>query len=82
MSGLDRTGPEGKGSQTGRGLGRCGGTKDADDQEKTVNSDDERGLGLARGRRSGTRGNGGRGLGRGGAMRNARGGRGRGRGAS
>lgn len=63
MPGKDRTGPEGEGPMTGRGLGRCSGS------EKTVDEDTnvpERGLGrgLGRGLFRGGRGRGPRGYGR------------------
>jgi hypothetical protein len=39
MPGLDRTGPEGKGPMTGRGLGDCGVfSKDERDEEKAIQS--------------------------------------------
>ena len=55
MPGLDRTGPEGKGSRTGRNRGRC----------NPENERNERWSGLGLGRGLGRRGRqGGRGLGR------------------
>ena len=56
MPGLDRTGPMGQGSRTGRGLGLCSGG--------TVGAGRGLGLGLRRGFGAG-RGGAGRGLGRG-----------------
>jgi len=51
MPGLDRTGPEGKGSRSGRGLGKC---KDPENSKMTeFNSSEEswgRGRGFGRGR--------------------------------
>ena len=69
MPGLDRTGPEGRGSRTGRELGKC----NPDSQSKgtdTASNDvpDERGFGRGFGRGGGQGRNrfrgGGRGLGR------------------
>ena len=34
MPNRDRTGPEGKGPRTGRGLGRCGSNSDPDSQPR------------------------------------------------
>ncbi len=39
MPGLDKTGPEGKGSKTGRGLGNC---SDNNTQEKNKSNDSTR----------------------------------------
>jgi len=48
----DKTGPEGKGPNTGRGLGPCTGTK----RESTIRPINRgRGLGLGRGLRAGMR---------------------------
>ncbi|MBN2165446.1 MAG: DUF5320 domain-containing protein [Marinilabiliaceae bacterium] len=64
MPGFDRTGPEGKGSRTGRGLGKC-------NPDNNVSTDTQfgRGLGRGLGRNQGGMGRGrrlggGRGLGR------------------
>ncbi len=54
MPNQDRTGPEGQGARTGRGLGLCSGNA-------TPNVPRGRGLGMGRGRGQGA----GRGLGRG-----------------
>ena len=59
MPGFDRTGPEGKGSRTGRELGKCNPkTKESDKQIDVEDYPKGRGLGLGRrrGRRFG-RGN-------------------------
>jgi hypothetical protein len=70
MPGLDRTGPEGQGPTTGRGLGRCrkqqpaGNDVSENTPRRRFNSDETgqgQGLGAGRGRRRGL----GRGLGRG-----------------
>lgn len=61
MPGLDRTGPEGQGPRSGRGLGKCNPNK----EEANESSNEEKfraGKGYGRGR---FRGGGGRGLGRG-----------------
>jgi len=69
MPGLDRTGPEGRGSRTGRGLGKCNPDSQSNGTDNTSNDvPDERGFrgGFGRGRAQGRnkfRG-GGRGLGR------------------
>ena len=55
MPGRDRTGPEGDGPMTGRGLGRCSGSG------KTIEDDDARPV---RGLGGGGRGRGARGAGR------------------
>lgn len=55
MPNMDRTGPDGKGSRTGRGMGRCGGG--ADRRE-------ERGTAPRQGEGRGRNGGGGRGGGR------------------
>lgn len=59
MPGFDRTGPEGRGPMTGRGLGRCRDPKDRSNEE---NFDDfprgqgrGRGFGFGRGRGHGNR---------------------------
>lgn len=58
MPGLDRTGPEGKGSRTGRGLGKCKpNNKNSEEQNDLEDFPRGRGLGLGRKR--------GRGFGRG-----------------
>lgn len=70
MPGLDKTGPEGQGSATGRGLGRCkkqqpaGNDVSENTPRRRLNSDETgqgQGRGAGRGRRRGL----GRGLGRG-----------------
>ena len=38
MPGLDKTGPEGKGSKTGRGLGTCGSKTSIDESKEEQNS--------------------------------------------
>lgn len=76
MPGFDRTGPEGKGPQTGRGEGNCG--SDSKETKSVESLKNEKGeiFGLGRGGRP--RG-GGRGLGYGGRRRrNGRSGIGRG----
>ena len=51
MPNNDGTGPNGQGSRTGRGLGRC---KPNQSSEKNTNSEsNERGMGLGRGNRRG-----------------------------
>ncbi len=70
MPGLDRTGSEGQGSRTGRGLGRCRKQQPAgnDVSENTPRrrfNSDETGQGQGRGAGRGRRGGLGRGLGRG-----------------
>jgi hypothetical protein len=77
MPGLDRTGPEGKGSRTGRQMGKCA-NKDSSDPDPETPLGREPGSGLGRGLGRGM----GRGMGRGagrGAGRTS--GRGMGRGA-
>ena len=72
MPGYDRTGPEGQGSKTGRGLGRCNPNNKSEDQ--AANEEFPRGFGMRRGRKLGRgfrheRGHGlGRGLGKGNAQ--------------
>ncbi len=74
MPGEDRTGPQGQGPKTGRGLGRC---NSKDDEQKTPDESGRgQGQGLGRGQ-----GGPGRGQGRGGGSGGAGRGRGRGRGA-
>ena len=56
MPGLDRTGPEGTGSRTGRGLGKCNPESQSKGTDTTSNDDpDERGFrrGFGRGRAQG-----------------------------
>ena len=60
MPGLDRTGPEGKGSRTGRGLGDCGENSEVNERAPKVprrgrgrRPRDGRGRGFRRGRRNG-----------------------------
>ena len=56
MPGFNRTGPEGKGSRTGRGLGKCNPDSQSNGADtSSTNSPDERGLGrgLGRGRAQG-----------------------------
>ena len=48
MPGFDKTGPEGRGSQTGRGLGRCKPNNENNDQLST--EDYPRRFGMNRGR--------------------------------
>ncbi|MCK5866879.1 MAG: DUF5320 domain-containing protein [Mycoplasmataceae bacterium] len=63
----DRTGPEGKGSKTGRQMGLCSGY-DKPGFENSSETTERGGLGLGRGQGQGRRGNGprdGRGAGRG-----------------
>jgi len=67
MPGFDRTGPEGKGSRTGRGLGKCNPGNQQSDEQMIY---DDTGRGLGRRLRNMARGRGpargfGRGLGRG-----------------
>lgn len=57
MPGFDRTGPEGKGAKTGRGMGKCNPQKDVTDETRS-------GKGLGRGQGQGK----GRGRGRGKGM--------------
>ena len=59
MPGLDGTGPEGQGSQTGRGMGRCGNNTPADTNNQNIGW-----FGRMMGRRGAGRGTG-RGMGRG-----------------
>lgn len=56
MPGFNRTGPEGKGSQTGRKLGKCN-PKNQKNDEQTASEDKliERGQGRGLGRRRGSR---------------------------
>jgi hypothetical protein len=64
MPGFDRTGPEGKGSRTGRGLGKCNpNTQNKDDTE--VADELRNGLRMRRGRGLAKRVGLGRGKGRG-----------------
>lgn len=66
MPGLDRTGPEGKGSQTGRGLGKCNPNNQKTDEqldEKEFPAGRGRGAGNGLGRRSRFRGGNGNGPG-------------------
>ncbi len=69
MPGFDRTGPEGKGSRTGRSLGRCNpnnNVSNADNPETDFPVGTGRGRGLGRGFAGGGRGAGrGRGFGAG-----------------
>jgi hypothetical protein len=58
MPGLDRTGPQGKGSGTGRGLGKC-------NPENNMQENDQPGRGMRWRDRFGRKSQGGRGLGRG-----------------
>ncbi len=60
MPGFDRTGPEGKGSRTGRGLGKCNPNNKSDDTDTREDNVTGR-LGRAFGRGRGL----GRGMGRG-----------------
>ncbi len=60
MPGFDRTGPEGQGSKTGRGLGKCNPNRQTTQQS----SEEERSFGAGKGRRKHNRGFG-RGQGRG-----------------
>lgn len=57
MPGLDRKGPEGKGSQTGRKMGRCnsnnGIVPENEVQGESLEKGRGRGLGLGRGRKQG-----------------------------
>lgn len=66
MPGLDSTGPQGQGSRSGRGLGKC---NPRGEQQDTQNTSEEnvrgRGLGRGRGRGNGNGNGRGRGLGRG-----------------
>lgn len=48
MPGYDRTGPEGKGAMTGRGMGKCKDAARRRDTERTEN-DDLQGRGRGRG---------------------------------
>ena len=69
MPGLDRTGPEGRGSRTGRGMGKCNPDSQSNGSDTTSNDvQDERGFGrgFGRGRAQGKDRftGGGRGLGR------------------
>ncbi|MBN1596808.1 MAG: DUF5320 domain-containing protein [Bacteroidales bacterium] len=49
MPGFDRTGPEGKGSRTGRGLGKCNPDNKITDEKKDTD-EFRRGLGRRAGR--------------------------------
>lgn len=51
MPGRDKTGPEGQGSGTGRGLGGCVPEKNATDKGKEGNQGDRKGRGRGRGNR-------------------------------
>jgi len=67
MPGFDRTGPEGKGSRTGRGLGKCKDPENLTGQEGDINEDSRgrgRGFGFFGFGRASGRGPG-RGFGRG-----------------
>lgn len=64
MPGLDRSGPEGKGSMTGRGQGKCRGASD-NPKESPESTDDSRGNGRGRRFGFGFRSGSGRGRGRG-----------------
>ena len=57
MPGLDKTGPEGKGSKTGRGLGNCGG-KTKSSNVKNEESDNETNGKIKRRLRMGRKGGG------------------------
>jgi hypothetical protein len=51
MPGLDRTGPEGKGSRTGRGVGKCKPNSQSNESDTTSkNQPDKRGWGRGRNR--------------------------------
>ena len=63
MPGRDRTGPEGEGPMTGRGLGRCSGTDKTTDEERNF-TENGPGRGTGWGPFRGGRGRGGRGFGR------------------
>ncbi|MBN1821434.1 MAG: DUF5320 domain-containing protein [Prolixibacteraceae bacterium] len=52
MPGFDRTGPDGQGPLSGRGMGKCRGEKTAD-EVKTTGRRPGRGLGLGRKNRNG-----------------------------
>lgn len=56
MPGFDRTGPEGKGSATGRGMGPCGVTEKQLDRTRPRRGNSPKGRGGARGRRRGAKG--------------------------
>jgi hypothetical protein len=51
MPNLDKTGPEGKGKQTGRGKGSCG-DKTREELSKALDFPKELGLGLGLGRKN------------------------------
>lgn len=70
MPGFNGTGPQGKGSQTGAGLGKCKLNANKENTEKSIegfSNEDETGKGMRMGRRfhSGKGKGNGRGLGRG-----------------
>ncbi|MBN2598210.1 DUF5320 domain-containing protein [Labilibaculum sp.] len=54
MPGLDRSGPEGKGARTGRGMGRCNSNKkmysETEFKDETIERGKGQGFGLGRGR--------------------------------
>jgi len=65
MPGLDRTGPEGRGSRTGRGMGKCNLESQSNGTETTSNDvPDERGFGRGRAQGRNKFRGGGRGFGR------------------
>jgi predicted DNA-binding protein (UPF0251 family) len=63
MPGMDKTGPQGAGSRTGRGLGRCNPNSETTNEQTVAQDDQTRGMGLRRGQAG--RGGGGRGRGQG-----------------
>ena len=63
MPQLDRTGPEGKGSQTGRGLGKC--NPKSQETDKQVTSEDQQRPASLNGRNGKGQGRRGKGQGRG-----------------
>ncbi len=69
MPGYDKTGPQGQGPMTGRGMGRCRNNGDVPANEERIDGESTTLLGLGRGGRP-----------RGGGMGRCRGGRGGGRG--
>ena len=65
MPGFDRTGPEGKGSRTGRAFGKCNPESQSSDKDSTtLDEKDVRGAGKGFGRGRGSFRGQGRGLGR------------------
>lgn len=55
MPNKDGTGPEGKGSKTGRGMGRCGGRNSADTNQSAGQPGAGRGMGMGMGQGRGRR---------------------------